>query len=148
MMGEHGFDSRTLTYRRRGHQCVLCCLPMRVLLIEDDPGIQMLLQRFLIRQGCTVVVVSDGEAALRTVKSETWDVVLLDLMMPKLNGFELIDQLRQFAPTILSRTIVLTAASEAALRGFDSEEIFKLIRKPFDLSDLAQSMTSCAALQA
>ena len=121
---------------------------MRVLLIEDDPGIQMLLQRFLIRQGCTVVIVSDGEAALRTVKSETWDVVLLDLMMPKLNGFELIDQLRQFAPTILSRTIVLTAASEAALRGFDFEQVFKLIRKPFDLSDLAQSMTSCAAVPA
>jgi DNA-binding response OmpR family regulator len=119
---------------------------MRVLLVEDDPGIQMLLKRFLDRQGFTVDVVSDGAAALRTVKAHSYDVVLLDLMLPMVNGFEFIGELRQFAPKVLSRTIVLTAASEAALRGFDQDEVYKLIRKPFDLSDLAQTMSSCAAL--
>jgi two-component system, OmpR family, response regulator len=121
---------------------------MRVLLVEDDPGIQMLLKRFLDRQGFTVDAVADGGAALRTVKAHPYDVVLLDLMLPNVNGFEFIRELRQFAPKVLSRTIVLTAASEAALRGFDQELVFKLIRKPFDLSDLAQTMSSCAALPA
>jgi DNA-binding response OmpR family regulator len=119
---------------------------MRVLLVEDDPGIQMLLQRFLHRQGCTVDTVSDGAAALRTVRETHYDVVLLDLMMPHVNGFELIRELRESAPNVLSRTIVLTAASEAVLRGFDREQVFRLIRKPFDLSDLAHTLNSCAAL--
>jgi DNA-binding response OmpR family regulator len=121
---------------------------MRVLLVEDDPGIQMLLQRFLHRQGCTVDTVSDGAAALSTVRNGHYDVVLLDLMMPHVNGFEFIRELRASAPNVLNRTIVLTAASEAALRGFDHEQVFRLIRKPFDLSDLAQTLSSCAAAPA
>src|SRR5688572_22084665 len=103
---------------------------MRILLVEDDPGIQMLLKRFLDRQGFIVDAVSDGEAALRTVKAAPYDVVLLDLMMPNVNGFEFIRELRESAPHVLSRTIVLTAASEAVLRGFDKDEVFRLIRKP------------------
>jgi DNA-binding response OmpR family regulator len=121
---------------------------MRVLLVEDDPGIQMLLKRFLDRQGFVVDVANEGEAALRIVKSTRYDVVLLDLMMPHVNGFEFIRELKSSAPHLLNRTIVLTAASEATLRDFDQQQVFSLIRKPFDLSHLATTLSSCAALPA
>src|SRR5690606_25723158 len=59
----------------------------RILIVEDDPSIQLGLRMNLERAGYRVEVASDGELGLDRLRQEAWDLCILDLMLPKLNGF-------------------------------------------------------------
>ena len=62
----------------------------------------------LKRQGYTVLTAADGEEALRTARSELPDLILLDLIMPKLNGFDVLQALKKDAPTAHIPVIILS----------------------------------------
>jgi DNA-binding LytR/AlgR family response regulator len=64
--------------------------------------------------------------------------------MPEMNGFEVLDVMRKSSPQLLKRTIVFTAVSDAMLENFNTREIFRLIRKPFDIGDLTTALTECS----
>jgi DNA-binding response OmpR family regulator len=66
----------------------------KILLVDDDQNILEVFSRGLRKEGFEVVTACDGEDALQKVASESPEVVILDLMMPKLNGFEVLQQLR------------------------------------------------------
>lgn len=67
----------------------------RILVVEDEPDIALGLQEDLRRNGYEVQTVSDGETALRRARGEAWDLILLDLMLPRIDGFEVCRQLRR-----------------------------------------------------
>ncbi|HKB53426.1 MAG TPA: response regulator, partial [Ramlibacter sp.] len=69
---------------------------------------------------------------------------LLDLMMPDVNGFELLERLCRDSPSLLSRVIVMTGASQRDLRSLDTSRVWGLIRKPFDIDNLVTSTLACA----
>lgn len=117
---------------------------MKVLVAEDDAGIRDLLTTILSRVGIDVDVAADGATALKQLRANRHGAVLLDLMLPEVNGFEVIRELRAVAPSILDRTIVITAASESTLRDFDRSEVFAVIRKPFDVEELLGCIADCA----
>lgn len=117
---------------------------MKVLLAEDDCGIRDLMTTVLTRSGIEVDAVGDGATVLRQIRSTSYEAILLDLMLPDVNGFEVVRELRSTAPAILDRTIIVTAASESTLRDFDRTQVFALIRKPFDIDDLLGTIASCA----
>ena len=121
---------------------------MKILLAEDDAGIRELMTTVLTRSGIEVDAVGDGATALRQLRSTAYEAVLLDLMLPRVNGFEVVRELRSASPRLLDRTIVVTAASEATLRDFDRSQVFALIRKPFDINDLLGTIASCTAAKA
>jgi DNA-binding response OmpR family regulator len=122
--------------------------PLRLLVIDDDVAIQRLLGVVFRRHSFVVEHAFDGQAGLRELRTSVPDAVLLDLMMPGLNGFEVVRELKRIAPELLARTIVLTAASESTLRNFDdANAIRRLIRKPFDLSELVREVLSCSLLE-
>jgi DNA-binding response OmpR family regulator len=84
----------------------------RILVVEDDPDIALGLQDDLRRQGYEVETVGDGASALQRARQETWDLILLDVMLPKLDGFEVCRELRRIrckAPIIM-----LTAKAQEA----------------------------------
>ena len=83
-------------------------LPRRILLAEDDRFLRKAAETTLKRQGYTVLTAADGEEALRAARSERPDLVLLDLIMPKLNGFEVLRALKQDAATARIPVIVLS----------------------------------------
>ena len=66
----------------------------RVLVVEDDPSILLGLRMNLEKEGYEVGLAADGEVGLKRARDETWDLIVLDVMLPKLNGYELVCSLR------------------------------------------------------
>ena len=67
----------------------------KILVVDDEPDVREVLQRKLQREGYTVDCAADGEEALAKVRECDPDVILLDLMLPKLNGFEVLRRVRE-----------------------------------------------------
>ena len=82
--------------------------PRRILLAEDDRFLRKAAETTLKQQGYTVITAADGEEALRVARSEPLDLILLDLIMPKLNGFQVLNALKKDAPTALIPIIILS----------------------------------------
>jgi DNA-binding response OmpR family regulator len=118
----------------------------RVLIVDDDDGIQALMKALLLRRDVTVDSAGDGDAALRKLRERRYDSIVLDLMLPKVNGFEVVRDLKARSPEMLKRTIVVTAVSNLTLRDFkDSELVRCVMRKPFDINEFIDEVLACAA---
>jgi DNA-binding response OmpR family regulator len=116
-----------------------------ILIIDDDPGIRGLLTVVLRRKGFECDIAADGEEAEKKLRRNDCDAILLDLMLPRLNGFEVIRFLKAERRALLARVIVVTAVAEITLRDFtDQQLIWALLRKPFDLNQLIETVTNCA----
>lgn len=107
----------------------------RILVIEDDPSIILGLRMNLEAEGYSVEVAEDGESGLSQARQGTADLIILDVMLPKLNGFEVLRQLR--AAGVHVPTIVLSArdAELDIVMGleFGAEDY---VTKPFGLAEL------------
>jgi DNA-binding response OmpR family regulator len=73
---------------------------MRVLVIDDDASVGAAIQMTLIREGCDTVHAPDGDAGIRAFESSRFDLVVVDLFMPGMDGFEIIREFRRRAPTL------------------------------------------------
>ena len=107
-----------------------------VLVVEDEPGIVDFVERGLRKQGFEVDSATDGEAGLERALEPDVELVVLDLMLPKLGGTEVLHRLRQIRPDL--PVIVLTARGEVADRiaGLDAGAVDYLV-KPFSVAELA-----------
>ena len=107
----------------------------RVLLVEDEPGLVLTLTDRLRAEGYEVASASDGPAGLERATREPWDVMLLDVMLPGMSGFDLCRDIRQKG--IATPVIMLTARGQV----FDKVLGLKLgaddyLTKPFDMMEL------------
>ncbi len=84
----------------------------RILLVEDDPAISEILQHNLEREGYEVIPVADGQSALHRARSWSPDLLILDLMIPVIDGLEVCRQLRSDPRTQEIRVLMLTAKGE------------------------------------
>ena len=114
------------------------------LVVDDDPGIQGLFTTLLARNGFAVDCAPNGRQAFEYLRRGSYAVILLDLMMPEVNGFELIDRIERTSPALLGRVIVMTGASQRVLEDFHPSRVWGLIRKPFDIDDFLTSVIACA----
>jgi len=117
-----------------------------VLVADDDADIRELVAFKLEQEGHQVHAVGDGEAALRTISEVGPDLVLLDVMMPRLTGLEVVESLRADPTTAGLPVILLTAkAQEADLeRGFTSGADDYIV-KPFSPRELATRVRAALA---
>jgi two-component system, NtrC family, response regulator PilR len=115
----------------------------RVLLCEDDPGVRRLIAVILERAGIKVDTAEDGEAGLAQILAHEPDLIVLDLMMPRVSGLEVISWLKENRPQLLPRTVVVTAAANATVTALESEKICNIIRKPFDIEEFRQIIFAC-----
>jgi DNA-binding response OmpR family regulator len=86
--------------------------PKRIMLVEDDDSLANVYQTRLQAEGFDVRRVADGEEALANAKTYHPDLVLLDVMMPKVSGFDVLDILRNTPETANLKVIMLTALSQ------------------------------------
>jgi DNA-binding response OmpR family regulator len=115
------------------------------LVVDDDLALRALFTRILSRKGFNVDCASDGRIAFDALNRHNYSVILLDLMMPEVNGFELLTRLQRDSPSLLPRVIVMTGASQRVVESLDTSRIWGLIRKPFDLDDLVSSAIECSS---
>lgn len=108
---------------------------MRMLIVEDDATLQVGLRDHFVDQGWDVLVASDGELGLEMAFEERVDVILLDLMLPKVNGFEICEALRR--EKIGTPILMLTAKGqvEDVVYGLEVGADDYLV-KPFSLREL------------
>ena len=118
-----------------------------VLIVEDDLAIRRLMQSILAREGYDVEAVTDGFEAVLKIGVGEYDAIILDLMMPNLDGFELIATLADNRPDLLPRIVVASAASPAVMQARIQAPLFRMLSKPFDINDLKQAVRECIAAQ-
>jgi DNA-binding response OmpR family regulator len=108
-----------------------------VLVADDDPDILSLVKLRLERSGYDVVSAGDGEQALETAMARAPDLALLDVMMPKLDGYEVTARLRQEAATRHLPVILLTARVQESdiARGVEAGAD-DYVKKPFSTHEL------------
>ncbi|HEY7624102.1 MAG TPA: response regulator [Candidatus Limnocylindria bacterium] len=112
----------------------------RVVVIgEDDAPIATLLRDSINDEdGYQAVVVSDGALVLETVRQVHADLLILDIMMPGLNGFEVFDRVRE-DDDIRNMPVLFVSAATVQFAGeFSQRKITDVISKPFDLNDLLE----------
>ncbi len=118
-------------------------MPKRVLVIDDDNGVRTLLSALLRRAGYEFEMAIDGDEGISRLRRSAYDAIILDLMMPVTNGFEVLQFLKSERPAMLPRVIVASAASQLTLRDLDTSSIHALIRKPFDIDRVMQAVAAC-----
>ena len=109
----------------------------RVLVVEDDPAVRGLLRDFLELLGCAVQLAANGREALEHLQQTRPDVVLLDLMMPVMDGRAFGFALRRNGRTA-DLPIILMSASPHAAQVSGEIGARALLRKPFDLDEVAR----------
>ena len=112
---------------------------MRVLVVEDDLDLIELLAEGLSMYGYAVDKATDGEQAIDMAYVETYDVIVLDINLPKKDGFEVLEEIRDFNKEV--NVIMLTARSDIddRVRGLDFGANDYMV-KPFDLKELDARM--------
>lgn len=122
---------------------------MAVLIVEDDPALGRLLCTLMVRERLGVEIETRGDAALPTIESGRYSAILLDLMLPGMSGFDIVDHVARVRPALLRRIIVITAVSQSQLRRFEHRSaIWDLIRKPFDVSEFVGIVRDCVLAHA
>ncbi len=116
---------------------------MRVLIVEDEPKLAQLLRRGLGKEGMAVDVVGDGEEAVPRAKATDYDAIILDVMLPGIDGFEACRQLRE--GKVWSPILMLTARDSVQDRvaGLD-RGADDYLTKPFSYAELLARLRALA----
>jgi CheY-like chemotaxis protein len=119
--------------------------PLRILVAEDDVELNRLIVTWLKRSADVVVdAVFDGEQAIEKLKETKYSAILLDMMMPRVTGFDVVEYVTQHQPKLLKRIVVVTAGGSSIIDRLQSNAIYQLIEKPFDLRELLRVALECA----
>src|SRR6202011_4858477 len=119
-----------------------------VLVVDDLPANVELLKKLLAAEGYAVVTASDGQQALDMVEREHPDLVLMDVVMPKLSGFEVCDRIKQSTATRLTPVMLVTARRESQdrIQGINAGAD-DVLTKPFNAQELKARVRSLVRLK-
>ncbi|HEV7766724.1 MAG TPA: response regulator [Thermoanaerobaculia bacterium] len=115
----------------------------RALVVEDDPAIRRLVEKLLSRLKIEIDVAGDGRTAVEKLQNQHYSVLVLDLMVPELNGFEVIDFLKR--ENIRVPVAVVSAVSQQALTKLDLDIVKLVISKPFDVDEFTKAILALCA---
>ena len=118
----------------------------RILVVDDDAEIRNILTTVLQKHDLTVDAAAEGAAAIELLREFQYAVVLIDLLMPGVDGFALLDHIagRDVSPPVV---LVITAADRAAIERLDAQRIHGIVRKPFDPEEIARLVVACAEIK-
>jgi DNA-binding response OmpR family regulator len=118
-----------------------------ILVVEDDPPIADLISSLCHTREWTCDFAPDGDAAINKLRRGDYAAVVLDLMLPRRNGFDVVAFLRAERPSMLKRVVVVTAATPLTLAGFDAAPLGGLLHKPFDITELLDVLERCLSTE-
>ncbi len=114
----------------------------KILVVDDEPMIVRLMEFILSRQGHEMLIAVNGEEALQKIRAHKPDLVLLDIMMPRIDGYEVAQQLRADPETSRLPIIMLSAkAQEEDIRRGAEVGVDAYVTKPFSPEHLVQVVT-------
>ena len=114
----------------------------RILIVDDEATVRGLLRVIAQRTGLIADEAGDGYQCLEHLERNTYDVILLDLAMPWMNGLEVIEYLKR--QDLHPAVIVLTAMTRWSFAGIDPEVVHCILRKPCDVDLLAAILSATA----
>jgi adenylate cyclase len=115
----------------------------RVLVADDDHSIRQLVCNIIRREGLEVDCVVDGTEAIQLLREHEYSVILLDLMMPRTDGFEVIEHLKEYPPAQKPVVLVITAYADQTFKKVDPEIVAGVLRKPFEVAELGSVIRNC-----
>src|SRR6185436_13584577 len=117
----------------------------RVLVVDDDPGIRKLLCAVLRDRGLSVDEAGDGKEALDLIEANEYGVIVLDLVIPIIDGVTVAARLTVRTPRPV--VLVVTGAAHEVVDGLDAATVHGIIRKPFDAEEIANVVAACAEIR-
>lgn len=115
----------------------------RVLVADDDQSIRQLVSTVVRREGLQVDAAADGLEAIELLQRHDYAVILLDLMMPRMDGFGVIDYLRSHPLPVKPVVLVITAYADQRFKEVDPQVVAGVLRKPFEVSELGNLVLLC-----
>lgn len=117
----------------------------RILVVDDDPEIRRILVTALRLRSLQIDEAIDGASALELLRQNRYAVVLLDIMMPGIDGFSVLESLGQEPdpPVVL----VVSGAGKQVLDRVDTSKIHGIVKKPFDPLEIAEVVSACADIR-
>jgi len=119
----------------------------KVLVVDDEPAIRALVAKIIQRAGHDVDTARDGAEAIEKLAVTSYAVIVLDLMMPNVDGYALIRHVKDQGTT-RPAIIVISAGDSASLRQLDPSMVHSILRKPFDIDVLGELVDAAAAASA
>ena len=117
-------------------------LERKALVVDDDAGVRILIKRILTLNNFEVDVACDGGEAIEKILQHDYGVIVLDLMMPRIDGTTVVKFLTEKMPEKLPHVIAMTAFGRNALKRV-CPPVGRFIEKPFDVQRLVSEATEC-----
>jgi CheY-like chemotaxis protein len=114
-----------------------------VLVVEDDSAIRRLLAVTFKHEGLHVTTARDGIEAIEALTRQRFRVLILDLMMPRMTGWDVIEWLKERRGEKPQSVIVVSATNRDVIRELEPEVVNAIVFKPFDVNELAGYVKAC-----
>jgi DNA-binding response OmpR family regulator len=113
---------------------MMAAMAARVLIVDDDPAIRQILSALLKRDGTECDIAEDGEDAISHLQQQTYDVVLLDLLMPRVDGVGVIAYMKE--NSITTPVVVISAVMDDRVDTLDPQLVRVAMQKPLEPREL------------
>ncbi|GAC1438778.1 MAG: hypothetical protein NVSMB68_10410 [Thermoanaerobaculia bacterium] len=117
----------------------------RILVADDDQSIRQLVCTIVKREKFDVDCVADGFEAIEKLKEHEYAVILLDLMMPRIDGFGVIEYLKENTPLHKPIVLVVSAYADQKFKQVDATVVAGVLRKPFEVAELGSLIRLCVS---
>jgi DNA-binding response OmpR family regulator len=115
----------------------------RALVVDDDDPIRTMLAKVVERQNLEVDTARDGVEAIERIDADGYSLILLDLMMPRIDGYGVLQHLEKNHPAKLACTIIASAVPESEILKHFRMPVFRVHAKPFDMQQLIHDIHEC-----
>jgi CheY-like chemotaxis protein len=115
----------------------------RALVVDDDDPIRTMLAKVVERQDLDVDTARDGVEAIRRLDHKRYDLIVLDLMMPRIDGYGVLKHLNEHHPEMLACTIIASAVPESEILRRFEYPVYRIHAKPFDMARLIEDIQEC-----
>lgn len=116
----------------------------RLLIVDDEPEILKVLKR-VFKTGYAITATTDPVAAVELLERESFDMLISDIDMPSINGYELVSLARKLCPTAVRVLITGVGTMEGAIRAINEGEVHRYIPKPFTISFIREVVAEALA---
>ena len=118
----------------------------KILVVDDDDTIRTMVERILRREKFHVESARDGFEAIEKLSLNSYSTILLDLMMPRVDGLQVLRFLERERNAPKPWVIVMTANTNIASEAEGAKPLFRVLSKPFDIRQLIEHVRTCATL--
>jgi DNA-binding response OmpR family regulator len=115
----------------------------RALVVDDDDPIRAMLAKVVERQNLAVDTARDGVEAIDRIDEDGYSLIVLDLMMPRIDGYGVLQHLQAHHPEKLGCTIIASAVPESEILRHFEMPVFRIHAKPFDMAKLIADIHEC-----